>query len=73
MKSQSVEQFVVSLVKATLPSADGRAVTPDLDFVDDLNADSLSLVSMIYTCGEKFGFGTDDLGGLMYIFVPLEI
>jgi acyl carrier protein len=33
--------------------------------VTDLNADSMSLVSIIFSLDEKFGTGTDELGALV--------
>ena len=65
MTSQSVEQRVFSLTQKILPGAAGRAMTKDLDLVIDLNADSLSLVTLIFAIEEDFGIGTSELGSLV--------
>jgi acyl carrier protein len=65
MTSPSAEQRVFSLAKKILPGAANRTMTKDLDLVMDLNADSLSLVSLIYAIEEEFGIGTSQLGALV--------
>jgi acyl carrier protein len=60
-----VEQRVFLLTQKILPGAAGRTMTKDLDLVMDLNADSLSLVSLIYAIEEEFGVGTAELGSLV--------
>ena len=60
-----VEQRVFSLAKKILPGAAGRTMTRDLDLLTDLNADSLSLVSLIFAMEEEFGLETSTLGGLV--------
>jgi acyl carrier protein len=65
MSKQSVEQCVISLAKKILPGAANRAVTRDMDLVMDLDADSLSLVSLIFAINEELGVGTADMGTLV--------
>jgi acyl carrier protein len=65
MSKQSVEQCVISLAKKILPGAANHAVTRDMDLVMDLDADSLSLVSLIFAINEELGVGTADMGTLM--------
>lgn len=65
MSTASVEQRVFSLVKKILPGAAGRTITRDLDLLTDLNADSLSLVSLIFAMEEEFGLETSTLGSLV--------
>jgi acyl carrier protein len=62
MKSDSVEAQVFLLVKAILPGAAKRTITREMDLIQDLNADSLSLVSIVFALDEKFAIGTDELG-----------
>jgi acyl carrier protein len=61
----SVEQRVFSLAKRILPGAAGLTMTRDLDLLIDLNADSLSLVSLIFAMEEEFGLETSSLGALV--------
>jgi acyl carrier protein len=65
MDASSVEAYVVTLIKTLLPGNAGRTITRDMDLVTDLNADSMSLVSIILSLDEKFGIGTDELGALV--------
>ena len=65
MTSPSVEQRVFSLARKILPGAANRTMTRDLDLVMDLNADSLSLVSLIFAIEEEFGVGATELGSLV--------
>ena len=65
MDAPSVETYVVTLIKTLLPGNGGRTITRDMDLVTDLNADSMSLVSIIFSLDEKFGTGTDELGALV--------
>ena len=65
MSTQSVEQRVFSLARKILPGAANRTMTRDLDLVMDLNADSLSLVSLIFAIEEDFGVATTELGSLV--------
>ncbi|HWY63347.1 MAG TPA: phosphopantetheine-binding protein [Rhizomicrobium sp.] len=65
MNTRSAEQRIFSLAKKILPGAANRTMTKDLDLVMDLNADSLSLVSLIFAIEEEFGVGTSELGSLV--------
>jgi acyl carrier protein len=65
MSKQSVEQCVISLAKKILPGAANRTITRDMDLVMDLDADSLSLVSLIFAINEELGVGTADMGMLV--------
>jgi acyl carrier protein len=65
MSTPSVEQRVFSLARKILPGAANRTMAKDLDLVMDLNADSLSLVSLVYAIEEEFGVGTMELGSLV--------
>ncbi len=60
-----VEQRVFSLAGKILPGAANRQLNRDLDLVTDLNADSLSLVSLIYAIEEEFRMETSELGSLV--------
>ena len=60
-----VEQRVFSLAKKILPGAAQRDMSRGLDLVTDLNADSLSLVSLIYAIEEEFRMDTAELGALV--------
>jgi acyl carrier protein len=63
MGTASVEQRVFSLAKKILPGAAGLTMTRELDLLTDLNADSLSLVSLIFAIEEGFGLESSSLGG----------
>ena len=63
--SKSVEQKVFSLARQILPGATGLTLTRDSDLQNDLNADSLSLVSLIFAIEEEFGFENTELGSLV--------
>jgi acyl carrier protein len=65
MGAASLEQRVFSLAKKILPGAAGLTITREMDLLTDLNADSLSLVSMIFAMEEEFGLETSTLGGLV--------
>jgi acyl carrier protein len=65
MGKQSVKQCVISLAKKILPGAANRTITRDMDLVMDLDADSLSLVSLIFAINEELGVGTADMGMLV--------
>lgn len=59
------EQKILSLAKQILPGAAGQTLTRQSDLVADLNADSLSLVSLIFAIEEEFGFENSELGSLV--------
>jgi acyl carrier protein len=61
----TVEQRVFSLAGKILPGAANRKLNRELDLVTDLNADSLSLVSLIYAMEEEFRMKTSELGALV--------
>ena len=63
MQDAEAERLVIHLVKTVLPGNDKRTVSRDMDLVTDLGADSMSLVSLIFSLDEKLGVGTEELGG----------
>jgi acyl carrier protein len=63
MRDAEAERLVIQLVKTVLPGNEQRAVSRDMDLVTDLGADSMSLVSLIFSLDEKLGVGTEELGG----------
>jgi acyl carrier protein len=65
MSKRPVDQCVISLAKKILPGAASRTVTRDSDLVMDLDADSLSLVSLIFAINEELGVGIADMGTLV--------
>ena len=62
---QSVETYVISLLKATFPGRSSGTITRDTDLVADLDADSMAMVSLIFAIDEEFAVGTDQLGELV--------
>lgn len=64
MRNQSVESYVLSLFAASFPERHA-AITRDADLVTDLDADSMTMVSLIFSISEKFGVGTDHLGDFL--------
>jgi acyl carrier protein len=62
---KSAEQTVFSLARQILPGAASQTLTRDSDLQNDLNADSLSLVSLIFAIEEEFGFENTQLGSLV--------
>ena len=60
-----VEQKIFSLAKQILPGAAGQSLARQSDLVTDLNADSLSIVSLIFAIEEEFGFESSELGSLV--------
>lgn len=63
MQDADAERFVIHLVKTVLPGNEKRTVSRDMDLVTDLGADSMSLVSLIFSLDEKLAVGTEELGG----------
>ena len=61
----SVEEYVFSQVKTVLPGNANKPISREMDLVMDLNADSLSIVSLIFSIDEQFDTGTDELGDLI--------
>jgi acyl carrier protein len=65
MNTQSAEQRVFALARKMLPGAANLTITGDMDLLTDLNADSLSLVSLIFAIEEEFGLESTELGALV--------
>jgi acyl carrier protein len=65
MKNRSVENYVINLLAASFPGRSAGSITRDTDLVADLDADSMTMVSLIFSINEKFGVGTDHLGDLL--------
>ena len=61
----TVEQGVFALTRKILPGAADKPITRDTSLMQDLNADSLSLVSLVFAIEEKFGLETSTLGSLV--------
>ena len=64
MQTQSVENYVIALLKASFPGRDAH-ITRDTDLVADLDADSMAMVSLIFSIDEEFGVGTEQLGDMV--------
>ncbi|MEP6830856.1 MAG: acyl carrier protein [Rhizomicrobium sp.] len=64
MKKLSVQNYVIDLFAASFPGWQA-AITRDTDLVTDLDADSMTMVSLIFSINDKFGVGTDQLGDLL--------
>lgn len=64
MKKQSLESYVIDLFAASFPERTA-AITRATDLAADLDADSMTMVSLIFSISEKFGVGTDHLGDLL--------
>ncbi len=62
MNTQSAEQRVFALARKMLPGAANLTITGDMDLLTDLNADSLSLVSLIFAIEEEFGLEINRAG-----------
>jgi acyl carrier protein len=62
MNSKTADQRIFSLVRKILPGAANTTIRLDMDLLLDLNADSLSLVSLIFAIEEEFGLETATLG-----------
>jgi acyl carrier protein len=65
MKNESVQEQIFSLLNATFPERNCGPITRDMDLVRDLDADSMTMVSLIFSIDEKFHVGTDQLGTLI--------
>jgi len=64
MKIPSVENYVVNLLAASFPERP-VTITRDTDLVSDLDADSMTMVSLIFSISEKFGISMDHLGDIL--------
>jgi len=64
MKNQSVENYVFNLFAASFPERQAP-ITNGTDLVADLDADSMTMVSLIFSISEKFGVSTDHLGDIL--------
>jgi acyl carrier protein len=65
MKKQSVESHILAWLETSLPSAAGGAITRETDLIGDLDLDSMSMVSLIFSLDEAFRVGTDQMGDLV--------
>ena len=65
MSKASPEQRVIKLARKILPGAAKANVTRNSDLVMDLNADSMSLVALVFAMEEEFGVGATALSGLV--------
>lgn len=65
MKTQSVESYVISLLNTSFPGRSSGPITRETDLVSDLDADSMAMVSLIFSIDEEFEVGTDQLGDLV--------
>ena len=65
MSNPSAEQRVIKLARKILPGAAKANITRNSDLVMDLNADSLSVVTLVFAIEEKFGIETSQLGTLV--------
>jgi acyl carrier protein len=65
MKKQSIEDSILSLLSDTFPERTCGAITRDTDLARDLDADSMTMVSLIFSIDQKFHVGTDQLGDLI--------
>jgi acyl carrier protein len=64
MKKLSAENYIIDLFTASFPGWQA-AITRDTDLVTDLDADSMTMVSLIFSINDKFGVGADQLGDLL--------
>lgn len=64
MRKQSVENYIIGLFAASFPGRQA-IITRATDLVTDLDADSMTMVSLIFSIDEKFGVGADQLGDLL--------
>jgi acyl carrier protein len=65
MKKQSIEAGIISLLNTSFPDRSKGSITRNTDLVEDLDADSMAMVSLIFSIDEKFSVGTDQLGDLV--------
>ena len=65
MPTHSIENYVIALLKTSFPGRRDDLITRDTDLVADLDADSMAMVSLIFSIDEEFAVGTDQLGDLV--------
>jgi len=65
MKNESVEAQIFALLNMTFPDRSCGPIARNTDLVRDLDADSMTMVSLIFSIDEKFHVGTDQLGTLI--------
>lgn len=65
MPAQSVENYIIALLDTSFPGRRDGSITRDTDLVTDLDADSMAMVSLIFSIDEEFEVGTDQLGDLV--------
>ena len=65
MKKESTEEQIFSLLNLTFPDRDCGPIRRDMDLMRELGADSMTMVSLIFSIDEKFHVGTDQLGDLI--------
>ena len=65
MNPKSVESYIIALLSTSFAGRSDGPITRDTDLVKDLDADSMAMVSLIFSIDEEFGIGTDQLGDLV--------
>jgi acyl carrier protein len=65
MTKLSVENYIFSLLNSSFPGRSNGAITRNTDLIADLDADSMAMVSLIFSIDEEFAVGTDHLGDLV--------
>jgi acyl carrier protein len=65
MSQKSAEKRVFALTRKIIPEAANKTISRDTDLLNDLNADSLSLVSLVFAIEEEFGLESTELGALV--------
>jgi acyl carrier protein len=60
---KKLEDHILSWLRTSFP--DANAITRDTDLVRDLDLDSMSMVSLIFSIDEAFHVGTDQIGDLV--------
>ena len=65
MAALPIEAYIISLLNTSFPGRGSKAITRATDLVVDLDADSMAMVSLIFSIDEEFAVGTDQLGDLV--------
>ena len=65
MQKQSAEAQIFSLLEGIFPVRTCGPITRETDLVRDLDADSMTMVSLIFSIDEKLHIGTERLGDLV--------